>query len=369
MLTDSRLGFGLMRLPKDAEDRIDIDRVSTMVDAYLDNGFTYFDTAYVYKGSEAAIKEALVKRHPRDSYTLANKLPKWEIESIADAQRIFETSLKRCGVEYFDYYLLHSLNEEYYQGCVDLKLFDFVAQKKAEGKVKHVGFSYHDGPQLLDRILTEHPEMEFVQLQINYLDWDSKIIFSKENYDVARKHGKPVIVMEPVKGGTLAQLPQEIEQTFKALRPESSIASWALRFVASLDGIMTILSGMSTQEQMADNLKTMSDFEPMTSVEFALVDEVVHQFLAMETIACTSCRYCIKGCPMNILIPDVFTAFNSSKMYGKTSRPKAFYEKHTQGEHGLASACIECGQCESVCPQHLPIIHLLKDVAKTFETV
>lgn len=367
MLTDSKFGFGLMRLPKDDKGQIQIEKVKKMVDAYLASGFNYFDTAYVYEGSEAAMKAALVDRYPREAYTIADKLPKWGLNQPDDVSRIFHESLARCGVDYFDFYLLHSINEEFYQIYTKFACFEFISEMKKQGKIKHIGFSYHDGPELLDRILTEHPEMEFVQLQINYLDWESGIICSRKNLEVARKHGIPVVVMEPVKGGTLAKLPEQIEALYKAERPTASIASWALRFVASQEGIMTVLSGMTTEEQMQDNLATMQHFEPITKREAALISQVTETYLALPTIGCTGCRYCVAGCPKKILIPDLFAAYNAEQSYGKTSQPASYYKRHTGNGHGKASECICCRKCENSCPQHLPITTLLKTVAATFE--
>lgn len=367
MLTDSKLGFGLMRLPKDEKDNIQIERVCEMVDAYLENGFNYFDTAYVYAGSEEAMRKALVERHPREKYTIADKLPVWELKRKEDAQRVFEESLERCGVAYFDFYLLHSITADHYPIYEKYECFDFILKKKEEGKIRHAGFSYHDGPQLLDEILTRHPEMEFVQLQINYLDWESETVRARENYETVRKHGKEVIIMEPVKGGTLAKLPDSIEGLLRKRRPDASMASWAIRYAASLEGVAAVLSGMSDETQMEDNLKTMKDFEKLDEREQELIKEAVEMFLAIPSIPCTGCRYCVKGCPKKIEIPDLFTAYNESKKYGPEGKIRELYEKHTQGENNKAGACVACGQCENVCPQHLKVIDLLKEVAQVFE--
>ncbi len=367
MLTKSKLGFGLMRLPRDENKNIDIARVKGMVDAYMQSGFNYFDTAYIYSGSEQAMHQALVERYQRDAYTIADKLPSHELHSYEDNARVFNESLKRSGVEYFDYYLLHGINRDNYHKFVDNDSFKFVAEMKEVGKIRHVGFSYHDDPELLDRILTKHPEMEFVQLQLNYLDWESEVIFARKNYEVARKHGKPIVVMEPIKGGTLASLPDEIEKTYKDYAPQRSVASWALRYIASLDGVMTILSGMSTEEQLADNLDTMINFEPINKEEAKIINTVTTEFLAIPTIPCTACRYCVDGCPMKILIPDLFSAYNGIKKFGMDFQSKQFYGMHTANENNPASACISCGQCEGACPQHLNIISLLEDVSKEFD--
>ncbi len=360
-----KLGFGLMRLPE-KEGKIDIDRVCRMVDAYMDAGMNYFDTAYVYHGgkSETAIGEALVRRYPRDRFMLATKLPAWCLKNEADRDRVFNEQLARCGVDYFDFYLLHSIedggNGETYER---LDCFNWGLQKKAEGKIRHFGFSFHGSPAYLTRILDAHPEIEFVQIQLNYADWTNPVVRSGELYEILHSRNIPMIIMEPVKGGTLASLTPELESMYRAARPDASIASWALRFVGSLPGVMTILSGMSTEEQMRDNIGTFSKFEPLTDEEKALVDRVKAIMLNVPQIGCTSCRYCTPGCPMNISIPDVFRAVNTMNLYGDTFRPKAFYGGLIGQGHGRASECIACGQCEGVCPQHLPIIALLKEAS------
>ncbi|MDO4466110.1 MAG: aldo/keto reductase [Bacillota bacterium] len=366
MFSKSKLGFGLMRLPKNEEGRILVEQVEKMVDAFLEKGFTYFDTAYAYAGSENAIREALVKRYPRERFTLADKMPAWKIEKEEDVERIFNESLEACGVEYFDFYLVHSIEEGNYALYQKYKVFEFVKKMKQEGKIKHLGFSFHDSPEMLERVLNEHPEMEFVQLQLNYLDWENAVIQSRKNYEVARSHNLPIVVMEPVKGGRLASFNEDIEAIYKTYDSQKSIASWALRFIASQKGIMTILSGMSNQEQMEDNLETMANFVPLNEEEKELVSKVREKLLSQPTIQCTQCRYCTPGCPMNISIPDLFTAYNSQKLYGKSGRYKTYYEKFTK-DGNLASTCIKCGQCESVCPQHLEIISSLEKVASEFE--
>lgn len=360
-----KLGFGLMRLPE-KDGKVDITRVSDMVDAYMKAGMNYFDTAYVYHGgnSEKAIKEALVKRYPRESFMLATKLPAWCMKNEADRDRIFNEQCERCGVDYFDLYLLHSIedgsNGDTYER---LDCFNWGLQKKAEGKIRHFGFSFHGSPAYLIKILDVHPEIEFVQIQLNYADWKNPVVRSGELYEILHSRNIPMIIMEPVKGGTLASLTPELEAMYRAVRPEASIASWALRFVGSLPGVMTILSGMSTEEQMADNIGTFSHFEPLSAEEKELVKKVTAIMLNVPQIGCTSCRYCTPGCPMSISIPDVFRAMNTMSLYGDVFRPKNFYSGIVGQGHGRASDCIGCGQCESVCPQHLPIIDLLKDAS------
>lgn len=335
-----------------------------MVDAFMKSGMNYFDTAYAYAGSEASMKKALVDRYPREAFTIADKLPAWKLKSEEDVKRIFKESVELCGVEYFDFYLLHSVEAGHLPAYENYHCFEFLQEMKKQGKIRYMGFSYHDNARLLDEVLTRHPEVDFVQLQLNYLDWENGVIQSRKNYEVARKHNKPVVVMEPVKGGTLASFPEDIEKIYKEYNPESSTASWAIRYIASLEGVMTVLSG---EEQMKDNLDTFMNFRPMSEKEYGLVREVTSKVLSFPTIPCTGCRYCVPGCPMKIQIPDLFTAYNSAKIYGSNRRYDTYYKNHTQGEHGAASACVGCGQCEGVCPQHLEIISLLKNVSEEFE--
>ena len=368
MLSNSKLGFGLMRLPKDKQGQIKLDEVQRMVDSYMERGFNYFDTAYVYEGSEEAIRQTLVEKYPRDVYTLADKLPAWKLACQEDVERIFQESLNRTGVDYFDYYLLHSVEKSHYPTYEKYQCFDFIQEMKKQGKIKYMGFSFHDDADFLEKVLTEHPEIDFVQLQLNYLDWENGVIQSRRNYEVARKHHKPIIVMEPIKGGTLASFSDDIERIYKDYAPQKSIVSWALRYVASLDGVMTILSGMSNAQQMNDNLDTITHFEKINNEEAKLIKQVTDQVLSYPTIPCTKCRYCTPGCPMHIQIPDLFTAYNSAKMYGENRRYQTYYKDHSTGDYQPAKACIACGQCESVCPQHLEIISLLKEVSEVFDS-
>lgn len=364
-----KLGFGLMRLPEN-DGQIDIEQVCRMVDAYLDAGLTYFDTAYVYHGgnSEKAVKEVLVKRHSRDNFTVATKLPAWCLKEEADRDRILNEQLERCGLDYFDFYLLHSVEEGGNGETYDrLNCWEWALQKKQEGKIRHFGFSFHGTPEYLEKTLDAHPEVEFVQIQLNYADWENPVVCSGRLYEILHSRNIPMIIMEPVKGGTLAKLTPELEAKFKAVRPDSSAASWALRFVASLPGVMTILSGMSTPDQMADNIQTITHFEPLSDAEKAVVEEVRTIMMNVPQIGCTACRYCTDGCPMNIAIPDVFKAVNTRRLYNEEFRPKNFYDGLVNQGHGRAADCVECGQCEGVCPQHLPIIDLLKDASGMFD--
>ena len=360
----SKLGFGLMRLPE-KDGAVDIERVKTMVDRYMQAGMNYFDTAYVYHGgkSEVAAREALVKRYPRESYMLATKLPAWEIKQESDIERIFNEQCERAGVDYFDFYLLHSIEDgSNYDTYVKYDCFNWGLKKKEEGRIKHIGFSYHGSPELLEKIVDAHPEMEFVQIQLNYLDRTNPVVQSQKLYDILHKRNIPIIIMEPVRGGMLANMAPELEAKFKAKRPNDSVASWALRYVASLEGVMTVLSGMSTEDQMEDNIKTFSNFEPVTDDEMKIIDEVTDEILRIPQIGCTACKYCTDGCPMSISIPDVFRTINTLRRYPDDWRAKNFYNGLVS-RSGKASDCVGCGQCEGVCPQHLPIIKLLKEAA------
>lgn len=369
-----KLGFGLMRLPlKDKNDptSIDIEEMKKMVDIFMERGFTYFDTAYPYHNghSEAAFRKAVVERYPRDKFTVTDKMPCWEVREEADLERIFNEQLSRCGVDYFDYYWLHSMNKSYLANMERCHGFEFVARKKAEGKIRHVGFSFHDDSATLEKILKEHPEMELVQLQINYIDWNSPSIESGTCYRLCVKYGKPVIVMEPVKGGSLARVPADVEKMFRDYAPKMSPASWAIRYAASLPSVMMVLSGMSNVEQMLDNTSFMSDFKPLTPEENALVARAAGAINDSIAIPCTACHYCTDGCPQHIAIPEYFGLMNTLKQFGESSDFNTkFYYGLLTNDHGKPSDCIECGQCESHCPQHLQIIDNLKLVAQTFES-
>ena len=362
------LGFGLMRLPRDPETKkIDVVQVSKMVDAFLDAGLTYFDTAYVYEGSEEATREALVKRHPRNTYTLASKLNANAAKDEADAKNQIYVSLERTQAQYFDYNLLHALSENNIQKYYDYHLFDYVQELKAKGLVKHIGFSFHGSPALLQQILDEHPELEFVQLQLNYIDWENPKVASRQNYEIAVAHNMPIVVMEPVKGGTLAALPPEIDKIFKDAEPEMSTASWAIRYIASKPGIFTVLSGMSNMEQVENNLSYMADFKPLTEDEEQKVADVVNALNSVKTVPCTACHYCTEGCPMQIPIPDIFRVMNDYLVYQNLERAKNGYARIVSRGGGKASDCIDCGQCEDQCPQHIAIRDELKKAAELFE--
>jgi hypothetical protein len=365
-----RIGFGLMRLPE-TDGVIDIDKVCKMADAYLEAGFNYFDTAYVYHGgnSERAVKEAIVKRHPRDSFTIATKLPAWSIHSFEDRDKIFNEQLERCGVDYFDFYLLHSIEDgNNYDTYVKYDCFNWGIQKREEGKIKHFGFSYHGTPELLIKIVDSHPEIEFVQIQLNYADWDNPLVHSGKLYEILSERNIPIIVMEPCKGGKLANHDEECTEILKSVRPDKSVASWAFRFVGSLPGVTTILSGMSAQEQMEDNMNTFRNFEPLSDEEKAAIDKVIEVMSRVEQVGCTACRYCVDGCPMSISIPDVISAINTKRKFPGDMRPQFFYNGLVARDgNGKASDCIGCGQCEGVCPQHLPIVEILKEGVEKFE--
>ncbi len=363
-----KLGFGLMRLPKLEDGTIDVEQVKEMVDLFLDAGMTYFDTAYVYDsgGSERAAKAALVDRHPREKYTLATKLCAWlpGLDEQAAKQQLF-TSLERTGAGYFDYYLLHALQRSGYKLYDDFHIWDFVQEQKAKGLIRHWGFSFHADPELLEELLTAHPEAEFVQLQLNYADWENPGVAARRNWEICKAHGKPVVVMEPVKGGILADPIPAVRAILDAADPSASCASWAVRYAASLDNIVTVLSGMSSVAQMKDNLSYMRDFKPLDDRERAVIAEAQRALDADRSIPCTGCHYCTDGCPMRIPIPEIFTVMNR-KEGSPEFRTIREYNIVTEGK-GRAGESVHCGQCENACPQQLEIMRLLEESAAFLE--
>ena len=363
-----KLGFGLMRLPKLSDGKIDIEQTKKMVDLFMGAGLTYFDTAYVYDGgeSEKAAKAALVDRYPRESYTLATKLCAWmgpQDENSAKQQ--FYTSLERTGAGYFDYYLLHALQRANYKVYDKFHIWDFAKELKEKGLIKYYGFSFHADPALLEELLCDHPDVDFVQLQIKYADWESPGTASRECWEIARRHGKSVVIMEPVKGGALADPIPEVVEVLKSADPKASVASWAIRFAASLDGIITVLSGMSNIEQVEDNISYMRDFKPLTDAEQEVIKRAQIALSGDRSIPCTACHYCTGGCPMNIPIPEIFYVSNHQR--GNAAfRGRREYTIATTGK-GRGSDCIECGQCVSACPQQIDVIARLKECAELFE--
>ncbi len=351
--------FGLMRLPMLGED-VDIQQVKDMVDAFMAAGFNYFDTArpYIKGKSELAVKECIASRYPRESFLLTNKLSAWFFNKEEDIRPLFESQLEACGVDYFDFYLHHALSAERHKTYTDTRAYEVVKELKAEGKIRHIGMSFHDSAEVLDKILTDRPEIEVVQLQLNYVDWEDPNVQSRACYEVCVKHGKPILVMEPVKGGSLVNLPENAA----ALMGGKSQAGYALRFAASNENVVMVLSGMSDMAQMQDNLATMVDFQPLSDAEYEMIDQVRTIYQGLHKVPCTSCRYCTDGCPAGIPIPDVFAAFNAKKQNKEGNTADADYAAF---EHNAAH-CIGCGQCEEACPQHLHIRQLLEAVDKAF---
>ena len=360
-------GFGFMRLPMNGED-VNIPETTRMVDAFLNAGFNYFDTAhgYLQGKSETALRASLTSRYPRERYVLTDKLTANFFQTEADIRPFFESQLEACGVDYFDFYLMHAQgagNYPHFQAC---HAYETACALKAEGKIRHMGISFHDRAEVLEQILTEHPEVEVVQIQFNYADYDDTAVQSRKCYEVCRKFEKPIIVMEPVKGGSLVNLPEEAKAVLEALHGGSP-ASYALRFAAGFPGMMMVLSGMSNLQQMEDNLSFMQDFHPLNETELAAIKKVQEILKSKDLIPCTACRYCTDGCPKHISIPDLFATMNTKQLYRNWNADYYYNVVHTAPGR-KASDCVRCGKCEAVCPQHLPIRQLLESVAKEFET-
>ena len=359
-------GFGCMRLPMNG-DQVDIAETTRMVDEFLAQGFNYFDTAHGYIGgkSELALKECLTSRYPREAYSLTDKLTDSYFKTETDIRPFFESQLAACGVDYFDFYLMHSQNADNFKKFKACRAYETAFALKAEGRIRHVGLSFHDRAEVLDQILTEYPQIEVVQIQFNYLDYDDIAVQSRKCYEVCRKHGKPVLVMEPVKGGSLVNLPEEAKKVLDDLHGGSP-ASYAIRFAAGFPGMMMVLSGMSDLEQMKDNLSYMRDFKPLNETELAAVNKVQEIFHKMNMIPCTACRYCVEGCPKQISIPDLFAIMNIKQLHHDWNADYYYEEVHTAPGR-RASDCLKCGKCEKICPQHLPIRKLLEEIAKEFD--
>lgn len=348
-------------------DKVDYAEFNKMIDAFIENGFNYFDTAHGYLNgkSEIAIHDCLVSRYPRDKYILTDKLTNVYFKTEADVRPFFESQLKICGVDYFDFYLMHAQSKDIFEHFKRCRAYEQAFEFKAEGKVKHVGISFHDTAEVLEQILTKYPQIEVVQIQLNYVDYNDPAVQSRKCLEVCNKHGKPAIVMEPVKGGNLVNLPEDAMKYITELHGGSA-ASYAIRFAAGCKGVFMVLSGMSNLEQMSDNLSYMRDFKPLNDKEIQAVDNVCKVFRSMNLIPCTACRYCVAGCPKHISIPDLFACYNSKTIYHDRNADYYYGQVHTKNK-GKASDCIKCGKCEAICPQHLPIRKLLQDVAKEFE--
>ncbi|MCQ2592347.1 MAG: aldo/keto reductase [Treponema sp.] len=365
-----KLGFGLMRLPwceSEEWGHADLEKTREMVDAYMAEGFSYFDTAAVYHGghSERVFGELVAKRYPREKFQVTSKMPVWQLKSEEDLDRIFNEQLEKCQVEYFDYYFMHSLGDGNYKTTQKFHGFEWMQKKVAEGKIKHPGFSFHDNAEKLEEILNDHPEVELVQLQINYIDWESDNVQSRKCYEIAMKHGKEVAIMEPIKGGSLANIMDDAKKIFTDYNPNASVASWAVRYAASLDNVLVVLSGMSNMEQLKDNMSYMKDFVPLNDEEKVCVEKAAEVIKNTIAIPCTACRYCTDGCPAKINIPRYFEIYNEGKRYGVNSFKWHYGEEKKKG--GAPTDCIECRACESHCPQHLQIADLLKEVSAKFE--
>jgi len=360
-------GFGCMRLPM-VDDRVDLEETCRMVDAFLDAGFNYFDTAHGYLGgkSETALRSCLTSRYPRDRYILTNKLSSHFITGTEDIRPLFRQQLEACGVDYFDFYLMHAQDKNSFERYKAIRAYETSLELMAEGKIRHFGISFHDQAPVLDRILTEYPQIEVVQIQLNYADFEDPSVQSRACLEVCRKHGKHAIVMEPVKGGSLARLPDEARKVLDALDSEASSASYAIRFAASQEGVMMVLSGMGDMAMMEDNIRHMKDFRPLSQEESAAIDRVCTIFRSLGAIPCTACRYCTEVCPQGIAIPDLFSLLNAKRIWNNWNT--AYYYNNISTKEGTrAKDCLRCGACEGICPQHLPIRELLLDVSKEFD--
>lgn len=375
-MSEKKLGFGTMRLPllnPDDPKSIDLEQFEKMVDLYMERGFRYFDTAYPYheEMSEEAVKKAVVSRIPRDHFLLADKMPIFQVKSSEDYPRFFEEQMGRCGVDYFDYYLLHNLGRDRYDSTEKYGGFEFIRRMKQKGYVREIGFSFHDDAITLDRILTDHPEVDFVQLQINYLDWDGAVAQSGRCYETAVRHGKRVVVMEPVKGGVLAKLPHEAMVRFedfykKEIGMVPSPASLAVRYAASLEDVFMVLSGMSSMEQLDDNTAYMENYQPLSDGERGLIAGLTNILNSTIKVPCTGCRYCMEVCPENINIPDYFGLLN---LHAVTGNKTNMYYRRFSMNHGNASDCLKCGRCEGNCPQHIHIREFLEEFSALYENV
>lgn len=363
-------GFGCMRLPMIGSE-VDIEQFKEMVDYFIDNGFNYFDTAhgYIDGKSEKAIKVAISDRYPREKFLLTNKLSDSYFHKEEDIRPFFQSQLELCGVEYFDFYLMHAQNARNFEQYKECRAYETAFELKKEGKIKHVGLSFHDSPEVLDKILTTYPDVEIVQIQFNYIDYEDPSVQSRKCYEVCRKHNKPMIIMEPVKGGSLINLPAEAQKVYDELGNGLSNASYAIRFAAGPEGIRVVLSGMSNMEQMKDNVSFMKEFKPLSEEEMGAIAKVTAIYKGLDMIPCTACHYCVEQnhCPMNIKIPEMFACYNTRKIFNDWNQRMYYGNVLVTDEHAAASACIECGGCEAVCPQHLEIRNLLKEVAKELE--
>lgn len=362
-----KLGFGLMRLPTHEDGAIDMALLCRLVDRFMEAGFTYFDTAYVYHDgeSERAVRRALIERYPRDSFTLATKMPHNFLRNAGDVDATFAEQLERTGAGYFDFYLMHGVNNRNWERYERFGCWEHAARMKRKGLIRYLGFSFHGTPELLEQTLEKHPEAEFVQLQLNYADWESPRICSRKCHEIARAHGLPIVVMEPIKGGMLASLPSAAEEILRAAAPQATQASWALRYAAGLDGVKVVLSGMNAMEQMEDNIATLDAPKPLTLAEREALGQAAACLLSSPTAPCTGCRYCVKGCPAGLEIPALIGVLNNCRLFPGSQAAENHWRKNTQ-QGATPARCIACGQCESACPQHLPIIALLKELAKAF---